>query len=534
VPLGFPIAVARAGTVKGSARHELDLTGARPGSIDAKVLLYPSPVASMSQGTRGMLREPSGCFEQTSSSNYPNVMILRYLQTQDAVTPALLGDVTGKLSRGYKLLSGYEAKDRGYEWFGQSPGHEALTAYGLMEFKDMKDVWGDVDGAMVERTANWLLARRDGQGGYQRNAKALDSFGRASAETTNLYITWALSEAGRTRGFDKELAYVRDRRSAKDPYALALVANTLLNVAPTSAEAKAAMDALLRLQAKDGSFPGAAQSITMSGGSSLLVETTSLATLALVKASPHGEYETQLRAAVAWLDEHRGGHGEWGSTQGTVLALKALSAYADHARQTQSAGVATLVINGRKAGVVAFEKGRREAIEFEGFASALVAGKNVVDVQLTGEAAMPYSLAVDYRAARPASSPDAVVGLETSLAATTVKMGEGVTLHARIRNRSDQGQPMTLARVGIPGGLTFQTWQLKELRDKGLIGFYETNPREVILYFRALAPSQVIDLDLNLLAAVPGSYVAPASSAYLYYTNEHKAWVAPVSVRVTK
>jgi hypothetical protein len=93
---------------------------------------------------------------------------------------------------------------------------------------------------------------------------------------------------------------------------------------------------------------------------------------------------------------------------------------------------------------------------------------------------------------------------------------------------------MTLARVGIPGGLTFQTWQLKELRDRGAIDFYETRPREVILYWRALAPGAKKDIALDLLATVPGSYEAPASSAYLYYTAEDKAWAPSVKVTVDK
>jgi hypothetical protein len=93
---------------------------------------------------------------------------------------------------------------------------------------------------------------------------------------------------------------------------------------------------------------------------------------------------------------------------------------------------------------------------------------------------------------------------------------------------------MTLARVGLPGGMVFQTWQLKELRDKRLIDFYETRPREVILYWRALEPSAKKDIDLNLLAAVPGTYEAPASSAYLYYTAEDKAWTPPVAITIDR
>jgi hypothetical protein len=102
-----------------------------------------------------------------------------------------------------------------------------------------------------------------------------------------------------------------------------------------------------------------------------------------------------------------------------------------------------------------------------------------------------------------------------------------------LRNVTDHGVPMTLARVGLPGGTTFQTWQLQELRDKHLIDFYETRPREVILYFRALAPHAEKAVPLELLATVPGRFTSPASRAYLYYTNEHKHWVAPSTVTIT-
>src|SRR6185503_19643816 len=135
-----------------------------------------------------------GCFEQTSATNYPNIMVMQYLESNEAADPNIVADASGKLNRGYKLLTGYESPQKGYEWFGQNPGHEALTAYGLMEFADMAQVY-DVDHQMVERTAAWLMTRRDGKGGYQRNSRALDSFGRASAATTDAYITWALSEA---------------------------------------------------------------------------------------------------------------------------------------------------------------------------------------------------------------------------------------------------------------------------------------------------------------------------------------------------
>ena len=44
------------------------------------------------------------------------------------------------LNKGYDHLLTFEANKGGYEWFGADPGHEALTAYGLMQFHEMKEV----------------------------------------------------------------------------------------------------------------------------------------------------------------------------------------------------------------------------------------------------------------------------------------------------------------------------------------------------------------------------------------------------------
>jgi hypothetical protein len=192
-----------------------------------------------------------------------------------------------------------------------------------------------------------------------------------------------------------------------------------------------------------------------------------------------------------------------------------------------------LLVNGQLIGTERYEAGRREPILMSALASAFRPGKNTIEIVHDGAAALPYSLAVEYRSTRPASSPETVVEIRTELEKPEVKMGESVRLIATVTNRKDQGQPMTLARVGLPGGLSFQTWQLKELRDKGLIGFYETRPREVILYFRDLKPGETRKLPIDLLATVPGSFTAPASSAYLYYNDQHKSWTAPVSVKVS-
>jgi uncharacterized protein YfaS (alpha-2-macroglobulin family) len=485
----------------------------------------------MTEGLEAVIREPTGCFEQASSANYPNVMVLAYMDENDAAVPELVEKTHGMLDRGYKKLTGYESPSKGYEWFGGDPGHEALTAYGLMEFVDMAQVYDDVDDRMIGRTADWLKSRRDGEGGYEQSSKALDSFGRAGPEVTNAYITYALTEA-KQRDIGTELKHQKKiARTASDPYVLALATNTLLNSDPDSADTRAAVKRLAAMQAKDGVFTGADHSITRSGGVALDIETTSLAVLAMLRGGD--AYREPVRRAIEWLNKNRNGFGGYGSTQSTVLALKAMSAYAKASKRTRAAGVASVWINGQLAGQVSYEKGEQGPLELD-LARFMRPGDNRVELSLDSSEPIPYSLLVEWRSKVPATSAAAKVGIDTRLNKTSVPMGEGATLGVTVRNKTAGGIPMALARVGIPGGLTYQTWQLKELVDKKLIDFYETREREVILYFRSMAPRAVKRIDLELLAQVPGRYVAPASRAYLYYTDEHKVWVDPVTVSVTR
>jgi alpha-2-macroglobulin-like protein len=532
VPRGFPQEVSLAGTVSrdAPARHEIDLAGATEGSLRAQVTLYPSPLATMMSGIDAMVREPTGCFEQASSANYPNIMVLRYFEEHGGAEPQLVERTQGMLDRGYQRLTGYESPRQGYEWFGGDPGHEALTAYGLLQFRDMAAVYGDVDPRMVERTRRWLLSRRDGKGGFQRNPRALDSFGSASEEVTAGYITYALAEAGE-RDLGPERTYQRRvARDTRDPYLMALATHVLLELDRGGADTGRAVAKLAGMQASDGSFPGADHSITRSGGQALAIETTSLAAMALMKAGD--EQLARVRRSIEWLNDQRSGFGGYGSTQSTVLALKTLSRYAEMSRATAAAGTVQVFVNGRAVGEASFDAGQRQPIELGELSGALNPGKNVVEIRLDSDTSLPYSVAVEYTSPRPASSPDAPVAVRTSLAADEVPLGEGVRLDVRVENTAGQGLPMALARVGIPGGLTFQIWQLEELVDRGTIDFFETREREVVLYFRSLAPDAALDVPLELLAAVPGRYEGPASRAYLYYTDELVRWADPLSIRI--
>jgi hypothetical protein len=397
----------------------------------------------------------------------------------------------------------------------------------------MRQVYA-VNDPMVGRTAAWLKGRRDGTGGYQRHPRALDTFGRASPEVTNAYITYALSEAGQLdAGMAPELESQRRlAKDARDPYLLALASNTLLNLPKNKPEGVAAAGRLAGMQSRAvgdaGAFPGADHSITRSSGQNLVIETTALSLVAMVKSGRMSE----ARLAAEWLGKNRGGFGQWGATQATVLALKALTRYAEASARTQAPGAVEIRVNGQRRGRVAYAADHKEPIVFGTLGEFFVPGANKIEIVGEGKEPLPFSMAVEYRTRQPASATEAPVGLVTALARSEARLGQNVRLDVTVTNRTQKGLPMTLARVGLPGGLTFQTWQLKELRDRGQIAFYETRPREVIIYFRQVLPGEVKKIPLELQTTVPGRFTGPASSAYLYYGDDLKTWAAPLEIKV--
>ncbi len=526
VPPGFPRAWSAAGELARASEHHLVVDDPVPGSLVASVTWHPSAVATLLSGLDGLIGTPGGCFEQTSSTNWPNVAILSYLETHEG-EPRLRARSGQALETGYGILTGYQVEAGGFETWGDGPGKEALSAFGLLQFADMAKVF-PVSPAVLTRDADYLVSRRDGSGGFLNSGESAHGYGSAPKPVLDGFVTYALVATGHADGLDREIAQqAKVARTSTDPYVLALAARTL--VAVEHPGAAAAVERLVGLQAADGSFPGAESSITRSWESNLLVESTALATLALLEAGGHfGEADR----GAAWLVEHRQGPGTWGATQATALALGALTAHADQARRPKTGGRLSVEVNGRPVGSLDYAPDASGPLVIEGLEGALRAGENVVVLRHPEGEPLPFTVDVRWTALTPASEPGAELSVTTSLDRARAKMGETVRLTATIANRTDGVVPSPIARIGLPAGLEAQTWQLEELQDRGVIAFFETRPREVTLYWDGVHRGAAHEVKLDLLAAVPGTFTGPASGAWPYYDDDEKAWAAGLGVDI--
>ena len=542
VPRGFPIDSGSGGMLQPGGEVEDNITIPEtivPGSLHASVTVYPTPLANLTEALEALIRDPYGCFEQTSSSTFPLVMAQQYFLSHQGVDPELIATAREKLDAGYQRLIGFETENDGYEWFGSTPPHEALTAYGLLEFVEMSKVM-DVDQQMIERTQDWLLSRCGNDGSFELDAKALDSFGRAPQDTTDAYIVWSLLEAGMrperiAESIERVLTLAKE---GDDAYIIALGAN-IAHLAGDPDAATALMTKLADKLNDEGYIDGAVTSITRSGGDALNIEATSLAILAWLKDD---DFAGQVEASILWLTE-RCKAGRFGSTQSTVLALKAIVAY-DAARAVPKApGELYLFVDGEPVGEpLAFDEDTKGALKLPDIAALLTPGEHTVAVMMEGGSKMPYSIAIEFFAETPASSEECALRISTEVRSEArtsnpdlvlVNEGELAEVQVTVTNTTADGLPTPLAIVGIPGGLEPRYDQLKELVDAGTIASFEVIGRDVVLYWREMQPEQVIELSISCVAAVPGTYTGPASRAYLYYTHEHKQWADGLTVNIT-
>eukprot|EP00762_Andalucia_godoyi_P001030 ANDGO_02046.mRNA.1 UPF0192 protein TM_0984 len=496
-PKGFPVSYSLSGTMSSQESVEFECEGPASGqylenTMFGSLRIPTSAASSLTDAVQGLIREPYGCFEQTSTVMYPMIMALSYLKSHPEVaekSSKLFSDALQHISAGYKKLVGYESPSGGFEWFGGDPGHEALTAYGLMEFIDLSKVWDGVDMKMVSRTFDWLMKRRNGKGAFERNSRSLDNFGAAPEYTTHAYIMWSLghllkvkSEASsvmsiQSADFQIELQELRKHWSnSDDSYFVALSGLIYLQYLPSDTESiRKFSDLLVSRQSKDsGAIEGGRATITSSRGESLQIETSALAALLwinMVKEKVSTTVHEPLNNVIKFLYSSND-HGSFSSTQGTLLSLKAIVEYETLAKLRIPEPVSfVLSVDGDSTlmnpiilSAETFEemKGKSLTLELPQAVLQRLAspGAHRVAIRPSGavnpdtKLSVPVSIDIDYRAAvARISTTECPVSLNVAMSHNAVEVGKSVAVSVEIGNRNaSEGQPMTIAIIGIPFG----------------------------------------------------------------------------------
>jgi hypothetical protein len=525
---GFPVTFS----MSGQNLEQVDtfiIDNPYKGSIEAEINVYPTILDGLMDGLKGMLKWPTGCFEQVSSSNYPNILALKLMKQTGQLNPGIQKKAFEYLQDGYNKLVAYEIKGGGFEWYGKSPAHEGLTAYGLVQFKDMKEVYDGVSSEMIERTKTFLLNRRDGKGGFKQNVGKYGFRGNKPA-LFNAYITWALSEV-KTQDIDKEIEMMtQEAIKSEDLYRLSLAALTHFNVGNTVQGEKLLVTIKLIVTKVGIEKVSAESTLTYSSGNALNIETLSFVALAMMKSS---EVDSLFLLDIIKHVLSLRKYGRFGSTQSTVMAFQALSEYQRIAEETRGDASFVIRINGELVEELVYKKTDKRKLRTSGLAKYLLEGQNIVSIKFKGvEEALSYSFDAQWTSSNSSNDTACSVRLESSLDKIRTNVGENIRMKITLENLEPKSLPSTMALVGIPAGLTVQAWQLKELQEKQVFDFYELRDNYVIFYYNEMNKKETKAFSLDLKTEVPGVYSAPPNVAYLYYNDEYKSWSKGAKVTI--
>ncbi len=517
---------------------------ALPDASKLLVKIHPGVFSQLLEGADGILRMPGGCFEQTSSSAYPNVLVVDYLKRTHTQSPAVMMKAEQYLNAGYQRLLTFEHKTGGFDWWGQESNEPLIwvSAYGLQEFNDMSKVY-PVDHGVIDRTQAWLLKQQAADGTWEKigmtHNETIASMGDPKLLLTS-YVTWTLLDTGlKSPQLEKSIAYIRDHaKDSNNAYVLALAANAL---AAWDAKDDSTHDVLVRIlkkldamqqprpEWKAISFPAAGSSLAYARGESLTVETTALTVLAMLR---NGQFPNDVNKALTYLVKSKGPGGTWGSTSATILSLKALILAAGGTQQKGTTPF-TIVVNGKEAAGGEITEKNADVMQVFDLKDFVRPGANEVTLEAKGETGAMYQIVARHYepwVKGPAQKP--ILEVSVGYDRTRLSTADLLEATATLKYNGKEPTAMVMLDLGIPPGFTADAGDFAEMVGAKKVQKFSLTERQALLYLGDVEPGRAYQFKYTLRPKYPVRAKAPVSTAYEYYTPAHRATAAPVELTV--
>ncbi|MCP4548028.1 MAG: hypothetical protein GY835_16305 [bacterium] len=466
--------------------------------------------------------------------------MLDYLQTTGQANPELQMQAEKFVATGYQRLLTFEVNGGGFSLFGEPPARPFLTAFGLMEFNDMAQVY-PVDEALIERTARWLLAQQQADGTWSDHGQS-EHWQISSVAPTSAYITWALIEAGYadTQEVGRAIAYIRESALQEDDaYSLALIANALTAYAPDDSTSRAALERLYEMRVEDGDafyWPMGGASFMGATGQSGSMETTALAAYAFMKA---GVYPDAVSGALAYLIQSKDSWGTWQTTQATILSLKTLLLATERMGQAEGPATVYVSLNNELTQKITIDESNSDVVHMVSFDRGFSpSGDNRVQIELEGGGNLMYQVMTRYYLPwdrlEPATGARELISINVEYDRMQLSVNDEVAVNVGVRLNKAGVVPMALIDLGVPPGFTVLAEDLGRLVEQGIISRYELTGRQIIIYLENLAYEAPLSFSYRLRARFPMRAQTPPSSAYDYYNPSDLTVQPPLEVTVNE
>ena len=323
-----------------------------------------------------------------------------------------------------------------------------------------------------------------------------------------------------------------------DAYTLAVLANFAVDYAADRGFTDRAMRMLLDAKSVQGDRISwnAEQTGMYGGGASAEVETTGLAVQALLK---WGGDPGSASKAMNFIVGKKDSAGTWGTTQATIMALRALLLSTEHGAATAQ-GTVEVLLNGKVAGHLALTPDNNDLFHQFVFKGGDVLQENRVEVRFTGEGVPACQVAGRYFMPWNEKPANEALSIDVSYDRTRIEQDRIATATAIVRNRLTTTANMVMVELGIPPGFELLSGDLDSYREKsagrksGRLEKFSLTPTQAILYFDSIAANESLKLSFRLRAKYPIRARTFASRVYEYYDPAVNSVARPVQLEVRR
>jgi hypothetical protein len=359
------------------------------------------------------------------------------------------------------------------------------------------------------------------------------------------YVCWALLDSGlKSPELEKSVAYIREKAEKEEnPYILALAANALASWdAKDDATHKVVTRLLRKLDEKKVvkeewkaicfAPPAGGHSLSYARGDFLTTETTALAVLAMLK---NGQFTENVNKATTFLIKQKTSEGHWGSTQATILALKALIGAAGgkpHVGETPFA----IKVDGKPAGDGKITAENSDVLQFFDVTGSLQPkGDTEVSIEVAGETSLMYQIVARFHEPHPTDVQQApMYDVRVDYDRKELSTKDVLKATAKLKYNGQAPTSMVMLDLGVPPGFTVDAGEFADMVAAKKVNKFSVTLRQIILYLGDVTPGQEQSFTYTLKPKYPVKAKTPVSMAYEYYTPTNRGTANPVEITVNE
>jgi hypothetical protein len=245
-----------------------------------------------------------------------------------------------------------------------------------------------------------------------------------------------------------------------------------------------------------------------------------------------GRASEPVRKALTFISAKKEASGAWGTTQATIMALRAL-VLATEGSASDVHGSLQLVLDGKVAQTLELTADNNDLLHqfvFKGSPGSVelrFSGSGTLAYQVVGRSFLPWQ-------EKPDEEP---LSIHIAYDRTTLPQDDIATETVTIRNHLPKMANMIMVDLGIAPGFDLLSEDLQSLQQKGAdapghLEKFSMTATQAILYFNGLAPHQEVTLKVRLRAKYPIKAQTAQSRLYEYYDPEVSSTARPVKLEV--